>query len=365
MNKFKKIAELETAHQASNELVHQESGRNKIEALSGRDFCKEYEPVDFLIDSIIEETRLYTLTAPTGTGKTAVSLLIAESVALGKSFAGNITKQAGVLILSGENPSDVRVRFMAMCDRNPELKDAPIYFTKDPFSIEDKLDEIYDIFKKHPDIKLVIVDTLQAFFDGEDSNSNTEKIAFAQTLRTICSWGVAVLVNAHPTKSATRDTNEPYGGGSFVNEVDGNLALWSDGDGSIDFYWCKKFRGSFENFSLELIKVEVESAQNSRGERLNTVIAKVIGDVDRVSMNNRAQLDDIKALDYIKNNSPLVNRNEIARHLKWNYINGKPDGSRVKRSISRLMKEKLVTENAYGVSATKKGKDWGNKNAVL
>lgn len=347
------------------EGIEQESDREKIVALSGQDFCKEYEPVDFLIDSIIEETRLYTLTAPTGTGKTAVSLLMAEAVAMGKTFAGNVTKQAGVLVLSGENPSDVRVRFMAMCDLNPPLKDAPIYFIKDPFSIKDKLEDIHSIFKKHANIKLVIIDTLQAFFDGEDSNSNTDKIAFAQTLRAMCSWGAAVLVNAHPTKSATRDTNEPYGGGSFVNEVDGNLALWGDGDGSIEFYWCKKFRGTFENFSLELNKVEVKSAKNSRGEPLTTVIAKVIGDIDRVFMNDKAKLDDIGALDYIKSHSPLITKNDIARHLGWSYSNGKPDGSRVKRSFNRLMKEKLIVENTYGTSATKKGKDWGNKNATF
>ena len=46
-------------------------------------FLDEWKPKDFLLKPILEEGRLYTLTGPTGTGKTAIVLLIALHIAMG------------------------------------------------------------------------------------------------------------------------------------------------------------------------------------------------------------------------------------------------------------------------------------------
>jgi hypothetical protein len=331
--------------------------------ITGTQFISEYQVIDFLVEGVIEERRLYSLTAPTGTGKTAVALALAESVALGVKFGGLHTKQAGVLFLAGENPADVRVRFMAMVDRNPDLKDAPIYFIKNSFDIETSYEQIEFMLKVYTDIKLVIIDTLQAFFSGDDSNSNTQKIDFAKSLRRICDLGTALLVNAHPVKNPMKHNNEPYGGGSFVNEIDGNLALWPEEDGSIEFYWCKKFRGMFEPFKLELKHVEVDSAVNSRGEKLTTVVANTIDDHRERQLGRQSLGDDMLTLNTLKQFGAVKQQVEIAKRLDWNYPNGKPDGSRVRRTIKRLLKDGLITENRHGLAINKKGKDELN-NAI-
>jgi len=327
------------------------------ELLTASQFISEYEVMDFLVEGVIEETRLYALTAPTGTGKTAVALTLAESIALGLKFGALQTKKAGVLFLAGENPTDVRVRFMAMVDKNPALKEAPIYFIKNPFDIEEAYTQIKVMLDLYDDIKLVIIDTLQAFFIGDDANSNTQKIGFAKSLRSICNFGVAVLVNAHPVKNPQKHNNEPYGGGSFVNEIDGNLALWPEADGSIEFYWCKKFRGSFEPFKLELKHVEVESARNSRGEKLTTVIAKPIDDQRERQIHSQSQTDDMHVLRLFQDIGVIKRQVDVAKRLDWKYPKGTPDGSRVRRVIDRLLKDGLITENRHGYCINKKGKD--------
>ena len=331
--------------------------------ITGPQFISEYQVIDFLVEGVIEETRLYALTAPTGTGKTAVALALAESVALGVKFGALPTKQAGVLFLAGENPTDVRVRFMAMVDRNPALKDAPIYFIKNPFDIDASYEQIKFMLSVYSDIKLVIIDTLQAFFVGDDSNSNTQKIDFAKSLRKVCDLGVATIVNAHPVKNPMKHNNEPYGGGSFVNEIDGNLALWQEDDGSIEFYWCKKFRGVFEPFKLELKHVEVDSAVNSRGEKLTTVIANTINDQRERQISNQSMADDTLVLNALNKVEVIKKKTDIAKTLGWNYSDGKPDGSRVRRSVDRLLKDKLITENRYGIAINKQGKE-ALKNAI-
>ena len=53
-----------------------------------------------------------------------------------------------------------------------------------------------------------------------------------------------MVVLCHPTKNASRSNLLPRGGGAFLNELDGNLALWSHSPGEVtELHWCGKIRG--------------------------------------------------------------------------------------------------------------------------
>jgi hypothetical protein len=320
-------------------------------------FAAEYQALDYIVDGILEEGRLYSLTAPSGTGKTAVAIHLAEMVALGQPFGNHECKASGVLFLAGENPSDVRVRVMASIERNPKIKDAPIFFIKNAFNIEENIGNITKMLELHPEIKLVMVDTLQAFYRGDDSNSNTQMVAFARALRKISELGIVVLVMAHPTKSPTKERNEPYGGGAFVNEIDGNLALWKNDDGTIDFYWCKKFRGHFEPFSVELKRIDVMSAKNSAGIPSQTILANTITDTRANELFVESIKNETKVLRlYAMANGDAISYSDIARKLGW-VLADKPQKVKVGRCIEKLMTERLLGENRYGIYITKKGRE--------
>lgn len=326
-------------------------------ALAINSFVKEYQCLDYIVDGILEEGRLYSLTAPSGTGKTAVALNLAEKIALGKPFGQQECKRSGVLFLAGENPSDVRVRVMASIERNDALKSAPIYFIKNAFDIEQNHDNILKMLDLHPDIRVVMVDTLQAFYQGDDSNSNTQMVAFARALRKIAETGVVVIVMAHPTKSPTKERNEPYGGGSFVNEIDGNLALWKNEDGTIDFYWCKKFRGHFEPFQIELKRVEVKTATNSKGIPAITVIANTIGEDRAKEMFVDSIKNETKVLRvYAELDGKHISYSDIARRLGW-VVEDKPEKVKVSRCVEKLLAEGLIRQNRHGKFITKKGRE--------
>jgi IclR helix-turn-helix domain len=53
----------------------------------------------------------------------------------------------------------------------------------------------------------------------------------------------AVVIAAHPVKRASNDDLLPYGGGSTLNEVDGNLTLAPQQNGLLELGWQGKFRG--------------------------------------------------------------------------------------------------------------------------
>ncbi len=92
---------------------------------------------------------------------------------------------------------------------------------------------------------LVIGDTLQALFDGDDSNSNPQTGEFIRRWRamTQLKGNPAVIIAAHPVKNAASDNLVPYGGGAVLNEVDGNLTLSLSPGGVTELHWQGKLRG--------------------------------------------------------------------------------------------------------------------------
>jgi hypothetical protein len=84
---------------------------------SSAQFVAEFVPPDYIVDGLLQEGFLYSLTGATGAGKTAITLPLAASTALGAPFAGRETKKRRVLYLAGENPTDVRMRWIALSQR--------------------------------------------------------------------------------------------------------------------------------------------------------------------------------------------------------------------------------------------------------
>ena len=85
--------------------------------LSTAEFLAKWRAKNFLLKPIIEEGRFITLTGPTGTGKTAVILTIVLHIALGMMLGPCKVRKAGILFLAGENPDDVRTRWLTMLRR--------------------------------------------------------------------------------------------------------------------------------------------------------------------------------------------------------------------------------------------------------
>ena len=90
------------------------------------EFVAGFMPPDYLIDGLLQRRYVYSLTGPTGSGKTAIALLIALHVALGRSLAEREVEKGRVLFFAGENPDDVRSRWIKLCeemDEDPDMMD--------------------------------------------------------------------------------------------------------------------------------------------------------------------------------------------------------------------------------------------------
>ena len=242
-------------------------------------FTADFVAPEYIIDGIIQRGRIYTLTAPTGSGKTAAMLYASVAIATGMQFCCCEVERGDVLFMAGENPDDVRARVIATLEfYGIDPNSCRLHFIAGTFSIRADMEKLRQEAEKLPDLKMVVIDTFAAYFDGDDENSNAQALDFARLVRRIAAFPAkpAVIMPAHPVKNARRDNLSPKGGSSLLNEVDGNLTLWNDG-GILSLHWQGKFRGAeFEPLSMELQKYESSLICDNQGRIIPTILAKPI-----------------------------------------------------------------------------------------
>jgi hypothetical protein len=152
--------------------------------VSAGEFIRGFSPPEYLIDGIMQRGYLYSLTARTGAGKTAIAMYLAQCTARGKPVARKEVMPGSVLFLAGENPDDIRARFLVLADAvgfDPGA--VPIHFIAGVVDIAKSLPAIRAAAEAISDLVLVIVDTAAAYFVGDDANSNTQQGSFARVLR--------------------------------------------------------------------------------------------------------------------------------------------------------------------------------------
>jgi hypothetical protein len=271
--------------------------------LTAEQFVAGFTPPAYLIDGILQRGYLYSLTARTGHGKTAVAMYIAQCVARGQMMHGCPVLKGTVLLLAGENPDDIRARFMILADTYGfHAESLKMRFVAGVVDIASRMPEIRAAAAEIDDLVLVIVDTAAAYFPGDDQNSNSQQGAYARLLRelTFLPGKPSVIVNCHPIKNAARDNLLPMGGSSFLNEIDGNLTLWSNSEKQVTMHWQGKFRGpEFNPVSFEIAVGQSERVKDAKDRRMPNAVAKPLSDEDLAAAEAEQQTGEDKLLRQI------------------------------------------------------------------
>ena len=211
-------------------------------------FIRSQKPPEYLVEPLIQRASLYTVTALTSHGKTAVLLYIALCVASGRPVAGKHTVKGRVVWFAGENPSDFAQKIHTAChhwDIDPDSLDMVVL--PGAFDLANMPQEAVKMASAGTETALVVIDTSAAYRFDDDEDSNANAITWARMLRLhfpVMPGRPAVLIATHPTKHADCDNLLPRGGGAFLNEVDGNLSLWADeNQNTTTLHWHGKLRG--------------------------------------------------------------------------------------------------------------------------
>ena len=321
--------------------------------LSG-EFVEGFVSPDYLVKKLITKSFLYSLTGQTGAGKTSITLRLAATIALGAAFGGLGSKSCRVLYLAAENPVDIQMRWIALArEMDFDVNTIPVVFIKGGFQISTAMPRLKaEALRVGGDFGLVVVDTGPVFLEGDDENDRVAMRKHARMFRELID-GIpgkpAVIVNVHPTKNATADTLIPAGGGSFLNEVDGNLTAAKSEDQSIELHWQGKWRGvEFAPLYFMLRTVTHPRLVDSDGDLMPTIVCDHQSSVARERMEQTKLDDQTKLLAEMARNT-RASASDLAVHMGWLYDGGAPAKSKAQRYIDKLLKAKLVKKDHLGL----------------
>jgi hypothetical protein len=306
----------------------------------------------WLVEGIIQRGNLYAVTALTNHGKTAICLLLGMCVASGRRFAGKDVSPGGVLILCGENPDGFRSRLRATLAAMTLLPaDVAGRVTVLPFALPLRLhlDQIKTEATARGEFAMVLVDTSVSFFTGDNEDDNLQARDHACDLRELVELPghPAVIVNCHPTKSADRETLLPRGGGAFLNEIDGNLTVWAEGETAI-FHWHRKKRGpDFDPIPFEFYGTTTEEC----GIQVPTVVAWPISEERALELKRERRKNENRVLVAMFDN-PEGTFRKWAAACQWNPENAL---SRMYRTMKKLEEYKLAEKRRGEWVLTSKG----------
>lgn len=334
--------------------------------VTAESFLADTEAPAWVIEGLLQTNYVYALTAPTNHGKTAVSLVMALAVAAGKPFAGMEVGKGNALILCGENQDGFRLRMRATMDSlgitMADIKNSVFVLPK-AGSLLLLLEQIKKDAEAMGNLSLVLVDTSVAFFSGDNENDNNQAYTHAAALRelSLLPGKPAVLVNCHPASGAakdmTRDSCVPRGGSAFLNEIDTNLMVWSDG-ALAELHWMRKKRGpDFTPISFEYKPVNVMH----QGVECQTIVAEHV-DEDRVRyIRTKHRELDARVL-WVLYNNPNGTFRDWCHDSGLVIRSGKKAGeahlSGITRILERLKKYKLAEHtDRDGWILTAKGKE--------
>ena len=128
--------------------------------ISAQDFIKDLKSPPYLIQNLFRKGWLYSITGLTGSGKTAVALLFAVHVAMGKPIGDLKVKEGPVLYIAGENPTDVGERLKAMFPNKQPIP-ANLHLLPRPGRKEVER-AIAHLIAKGTEISFIVIDTSAA-----------------------------------------------------------------------------------------------------------------------------------------------------------------------------------------------------------
>jgi hypothetical protein len=324
------------------------------------EFAANFVPPDYLIDGLIQTRFVYSMTGATGAGKTCVAMRWGAHVALGWDLDGREVKKGRVLFFAGENPDDVRMRWIKLCEEmGQDHSRMDMFFLPGVLPLSNKKirQQINAEVERIGPISLLIVDTSAAYFEGDEENSNVQAGEHARMLRSFVNLPgrPTVLVTSHPTKTPNMDNLLPRGGGAFLNEVDGNLVCIKS-DMTVMVHWHGKFRGpDFAPIHYKLQPGTTEKLKDSKGRLIWTITAAPITETEQaeISREGREREDDLLLL---LQEHPGLSLSEMAGKLFWIMKDGRPNRSLVNRTLDSLIREKLVVRDRGKIKLTSKGK---------
>jgi len=281
---------------------------------SASNLIRHTEPLKWLVEDVLPLGRCLMLTAPSGVGKSWVSLDLAISVDQGEHWLGHFPCQQGkVLVVDEENGAvGVRERLMKLLKgRRIEVDQCNIEFiTLSGLSLSNP-SHVTEMSRILSDIRpsLVVLDTLIRIHQVEESSASE----MAKVDRIFKNWyvkyGCALCINHHTRKPSISGHSAQHGfrGSSEIQAfVDSHIDLSAKEQGKLTAYHAKaRFAKAVDTFGISIEDVDEESVvikytePPQKTKKIESVRESILGLIKSDDWVPRT--DIIDSLDYGKN----------------------------------------------------------------
>jgi hypothetical protein len=245
-------------------------GRKKVVLRSGK-FVKALPDPEWLIDGVLEDNGLVMLFGPPAQGKSFIALDIALHVASGKPWCGRDTLEGSVVYVTTEGISGLKLRLQAW-EKEHGVDDVekatyvlePVQLTEEGV-LEDLLGGLTALAQP---VRLVIFDTFNRCFNGEENSSKDVGAAMARARWFARESGAALMIVHHTSKGGG------YRGSSVLaGDMDTMLGLVKKD--KVILLQCEKQKNAeaFEKMAFRFKTVELGSGKDGRLRKSAVMVA--------------------------------------------------------------------------------------------
>jgi hypothetical protein len=181
---------------------HQTETTNSMFKLLTIDDMLSLSDPEFLIDNFLPMNSLAVIYGQPGVGKSFVTLDMALSVASGKDWQGNTTKAGNVVYIAAEAPTGMGKRLDSWIQYNKPTKKPNLNFIAQSLDLlnSNHVDQLINATQQLKP-KLIILDTLNRCFIGDENNSKDMAIAMNSCDKIRRITGATVLLVHHTCKN--------------------------------------------------------------------------------------------------------------------------------------------------------------------
>lgn len=332
------------------------------------DFNAPPERPDYIVDRLIERSTVAVLSGDTGAAKSIVTSGLVKAAVNDEPWLDHETKIDRVLVVDEENPETlVRGRLRALGVTNCN-RDRLRYFGREGIAIGDGgLSDAWlraELDRYRPD--LVVIDTLMAACDLEDTNSNSEAVRLMKQLRGLArEFGCAILLLHHERKrlkdSPSSSGQAMMGARQWAGQADLHMTLTVESDfieeATADggtrtrrtFKWrpAEKDRTGTSNRPR---RVAVESGKDEDGR----LVWMTVADEGPVDDAGAAENTEASILAFLRTAEGSVARKDIAA-AAGERNPSEPSGT-FKRALSALVEDGKVERSKQRYAITEHGR---------
>lgn len=285
-------------------------------------YYKTFKPSRALVEGIIPKG-LTVLAGSPKIGKSWMALDLAIAVASGDSFLGRPVEQAGVFYLCLEDTEQrIQKRMYELADEAPP----GLYFSTSVDRIGNGFTQgVVEMIRDHPEIELVIVDTLQKVRKSDDGSGSGsygkdyEELAALKRIADVNDRSILVIHHLRKLKDKSDPFNEISGSTAISGASDTNMVLKKpDGSSTAELYIRgrdveeRKFILEYEHPRWKVI--QEFGATEVRREQIPNVILRIKGFIKEIGSWTGSATELLTLMD-----DHTVAPNKLMQHITTYY----------------------------------------------